>query len=570
MQKNLLMRGISFVSVLCVSLALFAATPLQAEELKPFLTVKIASPKTLLDVAEKIAQLAGAKEEFQEAVNPFKGLDGLNAEGPIGVVFQSNGEEIKEPILILPIKDINAVKIPGFEMITASLKKLDDGKFILNSPAGNYVVHQKKDFVFVVSEESEVKIPDSPKALLTGLEDYTLGIKVDFENTTLDAIQALLAIPQMLLAMQGGQQASQVIEQLNETIDKLYEEFNSTTQGISFDPKTADLNYTIICVPKKDSKTEKNIANNKNAQTAFSGFIGKNDAIFSVSSAGKQSAPSDADVEKVMGQLEQVFNAVQSQIEEQSETDEEVEAGEAILESVKKVFVATLKKEQSGAGNDTGISLSADGTFLLAQTIGDTAELENLVKLIFNRLTREHEKEAQAILDKYLKKNTGTIEGYKISSLKVPLKELTTEGDDIPKKLKDETLGFFWGVKENEAVVLGIGLDFDKTETTFKNAVSQTKTLVPIKQPSVFFALQPLGKLLKKYTDQKSNDTVTQVIDRLATSGDDAKVTVSSELNNNTVTVKIFISGKIITSLVNVFKIISSEGGVRLTRPLKE
>ncbi|MDR2116159.1 MAG: hypothetical protein LBP87_07245 [Planctomycetaceae bacterium] len=550
MRKSFVLRGFTSVTTLLISLSILFSATLQAEELKAFLTIKIAPPETLLNVAGKIAEIAGASKDFENAVAPFKELSGLNPDGSFGFVLHSNGDEIKEPLLILPINDLKAVNLPGFETITTGLKKQSDGKYLINSPLGNYLFYQKKGFVAVVTEESELTIPDNPKALFAELEKTTIGFKIDFENASLDAIETALALPQMFFAMQAGPQATQAIEQFNEALTYIYEKLRSETIGISFDPKTADLNLTASVVPKKDSELEKQIADYKNAKTKFSGFLGNpNEVIFSWSNV---ETIGSSEIDFSLTAIDQLFDAVLLQIEEQSETDEELEANTSLAESAKKIFTATIQK---GKG-EVGASLDANGTLLLALTIGETADLEKLGVNIFDRIKKDHnEDDVNEFLKKYLKKNDTVIEGFNVSSLKIPLEE-AAEGHELPEKLAKETVGLFWAInKDDEAVAIAAGFDFDKTEKSFRQALAQTKTPVPLKQPIGVFALQPLGKLLKKYTDNSLSDTVTKSIELLSSSGTDAKITVSGKVIDGAMHADINVSGKAITVLANIIKI---------------
>ncbi|MDR3197625.1 MAG: hypothetical protein LBU34_07110 [Planctomycetaceae bacterium] len=554
MKKNFVLRGFTFVTTLCIALSILFSASLRAEELKSFLTVKIASPETLLNIAEKIAELAGASKEFDNAVVPFKDLPGLNPEGPFGFVLHSDGEELKEPLFILPITDLKAVNLPGFETITTGLKKLSNEKFLINSPLGNYLFYQKNGYVVVVSEESELAIPDDPKTLFAELEKTTLGFKIDFENTSLDAIETALALPQMFLAMQAGPQATQVIEQFNEALAKAYETISSQTLGISFDPKTADLNLTAAVVPRKGSETEKLLADYKNVKTIFSGFLGNPDeVIFSINSANNAGSP-QSDIDAALTAIDQFFEALFLQIEEQSETDEEAESNQLLAESLKKIVRATIQAGKS----DGGASLDADGTLLLALTLGDTEELEKLGANIFERIKKEHdEDDVNEFLKKYLKKDYTAVEGFNVSSLKIPLEEAAS-GHELPEKLAKETVGLFWAIKDNEAVAVAAGFDFDKTEKLFQQALTKTKTPVPLKQPSAIIALQPLGKLLKKYSDDTLPDTVTKSIELLASAVTDAKIIASSNVIGTTAQVKLSVSGKAITVLANIIKIFAA------------
>ncbi|MDR2440962.1 MAG: hypothetical protein LBE12_16505 [Planctomycetaceae bacterium] len=552
MKKSFVLRGFTFVTTLCISLSILFSTSLRAEELKSFLTIKIAPPETLLNIAGKIAEITGTSKDFEEAAAPFKNLSGLNPKGPFGFVLHSDGEELKDPIFILPINDLNDVNIPGFETITTGLKKLNDGKYLINSPLGNYWFFQKNGFVAVVAEDSTLTIPDDPKTLFTELEQTTLGFKIDFENASLDAIETALAIPQMFLAMQGGPQATQAIEQFNTVLEILYEEIRSIVVGIAFDPKTADLNLTSITVPKKDSETEKQFTDYKNAKTIFNGFLGNQNSIIFSGSDVETLSLSDIDV--VLETIDQFFNAALEQIKEQSETDEEVEFGETVFESLKKIAVATLKKGRY----DVAVSLDTDATLLLATTVSETAELEKLGVKIFDRIKKEHnEDEVNDFLKKYLKRNYTAIEGFNVSSLKIPLDEAAA-AHDLPEKLAKETAGLFWAFKDNEAVAVALGFDFDKTEKTFHQALTKTKTPVPFQQPFITFALQPLGKLLKKYSDNSLPDTVVNSIELLSSADTDAKITASAEIIDTAAHGKISVSGQAITVLVNIIKIFAA------------
>jgi hypothetical protein len=551
-KERFFLCGLTFVTTLCIALSILFSTSLQAEELKPFLTLKVASPETLLNVAGKIAELSGTSKDFKNAVAPFKDLAGLNSEGSIGFVLHSDGQELKEPILILPIKDLNAVNLPGFETITTGLKKQSDGKYLLNSPLGNYVFYQKSGYVIVVTEESALSLPNDPKTLIAGLEDYTLGIKIDFENTSLDAIETALAMPQMILAMQGGPQATQAIEQFNEAVGEIYKEVRSLTFGISLDPKTAEVSFVTLTVPRKGSESEQQVTDYKSAKTAFGGFLGGKNVIFS---ANGVETLAQSDVTVAIGILDQLLDAMVAQIEEQSETDEEAEFGEAIADSARKILAETFKKGRI----DLAVSLESDGTLLAAMTLGSTAELEKIAVRLLERAKKNHgDAEVDEFLKKYLKKNAATIEGFNVSTLKIPLAEVA-EGHDLPEKLAKETIGLFLATKTDEAVALAFGFDFDKTEKAFHQALSQTKTLVPLKQPMLVIALQPLGQLLKKYTDfDSANDVAAKSIELLVSAGADAKMTGSAEVVDNALLSKFNISGKAITVLANIIKIFAA------------
>ncbi|MDR2704386.1 MAG: hypothetical protein LBC02_01280, partial [Planctomycetaceae bacterium] len=183
---------------------------------------------------------------------------------------------------------------------------------------------------------------------------------------------------------------------------------------------------------------------------------------------------------------------------------------------------------------------------------------EKLGVKIFDRIKKEHdEDDVNEFLKKYLKKNYTTIEGFNVSSLKIPLEEAAA-GHELPEKLAKEIVGVFWAFKNNEAVAVAVGFDFDKTEKTFHQALTKTKTPVPLQQPVGIVALQPLGKLLKKYTDSNLPDTAAKAIDLLSSVEADAKITFSAEVVGTAIHGKASISGKTVTVLANIVKIFAA------------
>ena len=551
MLKSIFMRGLTMVTGICLTIALLQAVSLRAEELKPFLTLKIADPGTLMNVAEKIADLAGQRRDFDAGVASFRDLSGLNPKGPFGLILRSDGEEIREPIFVLPIEKLEDVNLPNFEAVMASAKKEGDGKYVLNSPLGLYNMYQKKGFVLITTADSEGPLPEDPAKLFAGLENYTLGFRVDLENTSLDSIEVLLAPIQMILAMQGGQ-AAQSAEQLSEAIELLHKEYRSVAGGIVFDPQTASLDFIGTYVPKKGSNAEKMIGAFKDMKTSFSGFAGMGaDTIFSLSGI---ESDTQVDLEASMNAIDQILDGLLEQAEEQAETDADFELAETVAESFRKVVESTLKKGKY----DFGCSMNAQGTLLLASTIGDTVELRKGMKAIFDHITTTFgEDEVNDNIGKYLKKEFETVEGFKISSFTFPFADIPD--DDVPQTLKDKTVAAFWGVKENEAVALALGLDAKETEKKFREALEKTKSAVPVKQPLAFFAIQPLGKLLEKYVPKDmQDDTAEKVIALLSASPTDAKITLTTSLTGEAMEVKVSSSGTMVTTLANLFKILAA------------
>ncbi len=538
MQNRLLHRGFGIVVGLFLT-SVLSLSFLHAAETKPVLTVSTANPETLYNIAEKIAALSGTLDAFEETAGPFKELKGCAPKNPIVFVLHAEGSEFKDPLLFLPITDINKVEIPGFEMILAQMKKESDGKYLLNSPAGAYILTQKKGYLVVSSESSEMPIPDDPAAFIKGLEAYSLGIRVDVENTSAEAVQTLLMPFQLMASMQGGEQAAQAFEQINHAVDVICKEARSLTFGLTMDPKTADSTFVSKMIAKKGSDSEKQLEFLKDAKTIFSGFLGNSSAVASFSSVSKGLKDSPDQLEMVESQIDQLIAGMLEQVEENAEEDEDVELAETVAASAKKILLETLALNKI----DFAVSLGGDGTFVLGTSIAEGKELEKIGSLVMKRLEKmSTDKEQFADAVKKMKTNYAVAEGFQLSSFVYPLKELAAQDENFPKAFADKTFCVYWGLKDDAFVLLS-GFN-PQSEEQFKSAIAATKKPVATQGGSGFIAFQQLGKLMKDFQIEQASPESLRIVDALLQAGSDTKITLSQTVDKNVLQQEIFINGK--------------------------
>ncbi len=546
MLKNLFVRTKTVVAALCVSVLLTAS--LGAQELKPFLTLKLADPATLLSVAEKIADLAGQRREFDAGVASFRDLDGINKKGPLGLILQTNGDEIQSPIVVLPLEDLDKLSFPHADSLREALQKEDD-KYVINSPLGPFHLYQKKGFALITSASNEAPLPEDPAQFFAGLENYTLGMRFDFGNTSLESIEILLAPLQMMLATQG-EEAAQAAQQISDQMSLLHKEYQSVSGGIVFDPKTAAVDYVVQCIPKSDSNVAKMMEAVKDMKSSFTGFTSAApDAIFSLSSAQYDASLDGEMLQQTMNAVDQLIDGILEQFSEQSESDEDFALAESVAESLRTVLESTLKK-----GNfDSGMSMDASGTILFAMNLAETDELKKIYSAIVDHLrSKDVDVDAAA---KYLTTEYKTIEGFKISSFVVPFADLPT--DDVSPALMGKTLSIYWAIKDNEAAALALGLDAKATEEKFRAALEKTKSTAPVPQPPAFLAIQPLGKLLDKYMGER-DETATKVLKTLLNAPTDAKLTLSISPVGEGFEAKYSATGSCVATLVELFKALAN------------
>lgn len=539
----------TLLTTLCMVWALFAAQA-PAQELKPVLTIKLADAKTLVASAEKIAELAGLSEALDELIGEYKSLKGINSDNPIWFIFQSDGEELQSPILYLPISDLDAVEIPGLDMIRGGLQEDGDGNYSLNTPFGLFDV-VKKTGAYLISQRG-TKIPGDPNKLIAGLEKYTLGIKVDFANTSLDSIQNYLAPFQMIVAMQNPD-AADSLEQLNDALEQAHENFDSVTFGFVLDPKSADLEFDGVATAKKGSKGEKQIADIQKAKTIFDGFrMQGNNVVFSF---GSVDLIDQDDVEKIRGQLETFLDGLLEQAEENTETDADFEMAETAAEAIMKIFDATVKQDQS----DCAASLDSNGLFLGAGCIGDTAAFNELGELLCDKIKdKVGDEKTEAFRKKYFKDDYTDIEGFKLSSLIFPIEEIAKPAG-CPIDLGDMTVALFQAVKENKAIAFACGLDAAKTQKALADALAKTKTPVAVQAPQFVFALKPFGDLLDRIAKGQLEGAPAEGVKILKAADSDARVIGTVEYAGNTVTSRFNVDGKALAAIIEVIKVCVAE-----------
>ena len=547
MQIRLLHKGFGLVVGLFLASSLVLTT-LQAAESKPVLTVSTANPETLYKIAEKIATLTGTLDQFNAESRPFKDLKGINPKNSIVFVVHSDGDEFKDPLLFLPITKFESVELPGFEMLQAMAQKEGTGKYLINSPVGAFILTQKKGYLVVSSESSEMAIPDDPAKFVKGLEEYTLGIRLDVENTSVDAIQTLLAPLQLAAAMSGEANAIQAFEQINQHVGMLCEEIRTMTVGLTMDPKTGDTSLQSFSAPKSGSDTAKSLALLKNAETMFGGFLGNEDAVFSVSSTGVGFKNLPAAREVLEGQIDQLIAGLLEQVEENADDDDAVELAKTVAANVKKIILATLDSDKV----DGGGFLGNNGTFAFGMTLGEGEELEKIGTILLEQIEKmaPDKEKFQRDVVKRINTNYTVIDGFKLSSFIVPFDEIAEDEDDMPPFLADKTFYLYWGLKNDAFVVLG-GFD-PESEALLKKAIAGMKKPIPSQGGQINFSAMQLGNLLKSFQTGDEPEEFELVVRTLLAAGADANVTLSQNIKQDSLTQTLSISGKIWQALSKI------------------
>ena len=578
------------LSGLLLSAFLLLPASVQAAELQPFFTLKTSSINTLVSVAEKVAGMADAANEagFREFVNTVKNIKGVNSNGIIGFAAAVDDAGSINMILLLPITDLWGAEVPGFPDIFDSIRpflvKKDGGKFEINSPLGAYVAVQKQGYLVITPESAADSVPADPTKLFADLEKFTLGMKLDLEKVEFETIEGNLFGPLLLMAMMNDPAMGEQLEGMVEIYRELYNEFAVISGGTVFNPRTADLEMSVTMVPRKGSQFAKLLAGYKQQPTIFGGFRGTPaTTVFSFGDSATQPKIEDnAMLKASIQQWESMLEGFREQIAMEDETGELSELAEEAAALILKILETESKKGVS----DVALSMNVDGIVLGASDTASLVEIQKLAAMVAAFAADKVPDEAKALLAKNLNLGYATVEGFKISSVKIPV-VATLElfiGPAPDDTMNDLTLGVFWGVKEGnkQAIAVAAGLDFAKAEQAFKAALTQTKTAVPVQKPDGVFSIAGLGKFLQQtvypiaakaaerdgQSSQQELAVFRKVNEIFTSAGNDATITINSNIKSDRMEMGYHVSGKVIQAIISAVKLGAEEANPFMQRPI--
>jgi hypothetical protein len=518
-----------------------------------------------LKVAKKVAGIVGVKEtQFDSGVDEaLNAIGGLNRLEPIGLVLRAKGDDFTDPLFVLPINDLEKFSVPLPAPI--EIKKIADGKFSIKINNIELIGYQKNGYAVVVLETSTSPIPDKPKEYFADIDKHSIGFKLDFANTSHDALVKLTAPFAMIAAMQNpevGEQFQQSIE-----LCKFYfDEFKTVSGGISIDSNTLDIDFVYNFVPSKTAKIFSKIGEIlKNRKTNFNGFKTSKKPILKYNNAASVQGlqlPENF-IEAALAQYNAIFDGFLKQVEEDAESPDEIKHAKAAISSVKKLLAASMKITTV----DYSAFLDVDGTYLAATIWKETDEVEKLFEsgLAFARAKhsdKEELKKFDDLLAKNLKRNYTTVSDYKISSLTIPFSEIAeAHGGKVLPNLKGKSYTIFTAIKDKTAIAVAGGFDATKTETTLKAALASTESSSQITQPLFVFDLQAVGQFLKEIgadeidKGNRDEETTKKALGILYNTGEKSKITISDKLSGSTYSSIGKVDGGIVDAIAKFVKL---------------
>jgi len=598
MQSKFFHRSLSRLSACFVALAILGTSLVQAAEFKPFVTVQLAGPSTLISIAEKVGPLVGAPAEELAAMAPYKNLPGVNPAGNIGLaIFASDAPFGFDVIVSLPISDFATFNIPGFtipglEIDIAALRTIatrQGNKYTFVIPlVGTFVAHQKQGYLLIATEDADAFAATADhRNIFAEVDEFTLGLHVNLDNISEEQFAKIWGPIAMTLAMRGMDvpDPEDLLEVFGPAAEQLAD-IASATLGLTLDPQTLNLSGTAQFVPKTGTAMANIYALNRDAlaksklgaflldtpKTVLSGHY----LNYFVDSEIEMLSDMIGDMirEMLEGVWEEAADGLLEGLYEALDNDEDNEQLAQFIEAVEAFFEYSEDILDFFAQEkllDVAFNLDSDGTFLLALGTSNTAEAVALDEAFFGTLMDIYEEEGiKAFIEDKMKRDYDAVAGYSISCIPNIFSDLPADFD-LPEELEELMasipLSIFWAVKEGEALVYAAGLDFAKAEQTLKAALTRTRTQAPAKMGGTF-ALKPFAELvmdtwlpLAPEEVEADIEMVREMLAPLLNASANAKVVYEAEYPGAAYAQKLDVSGELLTVFFELSPAVSAAQG---------
>jgi prepilin-type processing-associated H-X9-DG protein len=557
-------------SIVLATLTILGVSAVQAQDLKPFLTLQIGSPSTLIGIAEQVIGIViddpadSSKTKAQLA--QFKNMPGVNNAGTFGIALMENEASPFgiDAAIFLPIRDFKTFNIPGMEdginMMRAMAQQNGTNKYTIASPAGNVVGYQKTGYFVLATETADAFANTAdPKKVFAEVEKFTLGVHVNLDNISFETVEKGFGQAIILAAMTGVEpDAMGDTDSVLDNLANLFDDIVTSTMGVTLNARTLELTASTQVTPRPGSQWAEKVSKTKNVQTKLGAFVPDTPQI--VTAGHYYNYLIDREINNINEFMKLVPSALMEGFLESMEGEEEAEkfqkAAELLLGYAAEV-VNLITEERL---IDATYSLDTDGTLIMAMATKDTKKAVELDEQLFGSLLEEFiGKEGKEFIEGKIKRDYETIAGYSLSSLPNILANLPPD-IDLPEEIKSMPLGVLWAVKDREAVVFALGLDFDKAEKTLKDALAKTATPIQPKQTFVF-GLKPFGTfmqtqflpLIEKFGVSETDIVqAKEVFTKLAALDASAKIVGTTEFPGNSILNKLQVDGKFSTAYFQV------------------
>jgi hypothetical protein len=389
--KKLLFSAVALVAFLT------GAVQLPAQEMKPVVSVSIASYDEIMSDVDFIGTATGVPEinrqtlegQLQQA-NAADALKALDKAKPMGLVVLTDGQGDFRPIVFLPVTDVKKFIEPFAGALPITVEDAGGGVLKIGSPQPGQEAYAKSQGGYTYLAQSAAQLtnlPADPQTLLGGLDkEYDLGVRAYLQNVP--PFFKNIAIGQLKQGVQLGLQrepgedetAFQVRKRLMEEnlkqLETAINEIETFTVGLKIDSSATTVNLDFGVNMQKGSKFAAQIAELQGIKTSHAGFIDPAAAVrlTFTSLVGKE------DVESTVAMIRQLEARAAAELEKDASLSD---ADRATAKDVVKQLVQVGVKTIESGKIDFGSTLFLDAqtlTFVAGTTVADGAQLESALK----------------------------------------------------------------------------------------------------------------------------------------------------------------------------------------------
>ena len=516
----------TLISTLAATLMIVAAARAPAQETKP---VAVVSLPSLGELMKDVAYLGGLADQPQAGAMAqmfAQQAEGLDKSKPMGIAVNSNDDGYT-PILFIPVTDVDKL-IASLPKLGVQTEDAGDGVTKLTVVFWSAYLKAKGGWAFVAQKaESLTKLPDNPLNWLGGLEKkYDVGMRVNLQNIPKeDRAEAIKAINfGVKAALRQNPDESdkdfalrkELVEKQVDTLIAMINDLDQVTMGWTIDIAAKQVVFEIAITALKDSKTAKQLAQNRNLRTDFSGFL-QDDAVLSFNVVSKMTEDDAKQAAQMFVTLRKQFmNQVDAS--EDFENDEQKTQVKQLVNKLLDVVDGTLK----GGRFDGGMAILGEGPFVAAMGfhVADGAAVEK----VLTDTIELAKKEAGAEMFKYDVQKVGDLSFHTIA----PKMEVTDE--NVKKALGDDPK-IVIGIGKT-SVYVAVGSDARKT---LEGIIAKSKAGASRAATPMRFSIA-LGPILRFAAKENPNPILDAVVKALGKGNDDHLRITNTAIPNGEVT----------------------------------
>lgn len=513
-----------FMTGILIGLFVFCATGLRAKtNWKPIITISESGYDDTWNTVDRLANAMGYglfMKTFDEIRENIAKEGGIKKDQPIGIVVLSDDKEFF-PFFFAPI-----TKFADFETLHDYLGtnlENNKGKFYYRcNEKISIELLQKDGWLYGFEKGQSAKLPKGdPARFLNGQnKSDLLAINIYFENISNDLLD--LAFAPIRQAFADNNVTSAQLEQMKVTLDylkKVCHDFRSVSYGIKVDSKN-NLILAGSAEVKPGTEIAKTFAGLSDAKTKWNDLYEPDKAVIGMTSL-KVNTPDS--IEFLSQYYKTQFDNYRSEVEKNLEDKSDRKAVNVILDNLQKVMISTMTRPTYGSA----MMLTPDPMLVFGS---DLAEGETLYKAL-EQIVNYYQKTESGFIKKNVKLGAEQINGYKVSTLTLPMSNFSQASD----WLKDKELFLEIGVK-NDALLLQLNFDKKAALANFKKLAERKVSEEPLPKEIGSLSIANLGKLLDftgPDSDIPDNKQYNQTRKILKQASPQARISVTQEYQNN-------------------------------------